>query len=131
MDTPVKSLQDLFNEGEKIIWNIMTNGASLNYQRDLIQKKTQFIVMLGQNRKELADKELLFKLKKNEEIKKLMENGIKKTPAEDEVKEMSRVEEYEIIKTSIDMETMAEIVKNRTYHLRISEIDINKIWIGD
>lgn len=127
MDTPVKSLQDLFNEGEKIIWNIMTNGASLNYQRDLIQKKTQFIVMLGQNRKELADKELLFKLKKNEEIKKLMENGIKKTPAEDEVKEMSRVEEYEIIKTSIDMETMAEIVKNRTYHLRISEIDINKI----
>lgn len=59
-----------------------------------------------------------------------MEEGMKKTPAEDQVSDETRADRYELEKIDIDLETMGLIVQNRSYHLRINEIDLNKVGIG-
>lgn len=124
-------LENIFNEWETIIADIIDNGISLDKQRALIQCKTKFIVAIGDARKSIKDDRLVLKTNQMSDVKILMEEKqMKKTPAREEVEELSRPARYNLEKLEIDMETMMDIAKNRTYHLRISEIDLNKVWIG-
>ena len=120
-------LELCFDEGEAIIADIMTNGITLERQRALIQVKTKFILEIGNSRKSLQDKRLAQKTKEMTEVKYLMDQGVKKTPAREEVEEKSRGDRYDLEKLGIDMETMQNIAMNRNYHLRINEIDVNKV----
>jgi hypothetical protein len=69
---------------------------------------------------------LILKANENSDTQKLISEGMAKTPAKDLVSENSRTARYEIEKSEIDAETMQEIAKNRKFHIRIGEIDLNK-----
>ena len=127
----IVSLEMLFDSGEAIIADIMTNGVSLSNHRQLIQTKTKFLQAILIAQKAIKDKRLSLKANMARDIKLTMdEKKMAKTPAKDEVEELSRPDRYELEKVDLSIETMLEIAKNRTYHLRINEIDINKVGIG-
>ncbi len=85
---------------------------------------------IQETRKNISDAWLNFKAKRNTMIQALIDEGAKKSPSKDVVAEETREEKYEIMKREIDVETMMDIAKNRTYHLRVGEIDINKVGVG-
>ena len=126
----MSNLQELFNEGEQIIATIESEWATLWVQRALIDKKTQLILEIGATKKANKDSRLVLKTRVVSRVKALMEEGMKKTPAEDQVSDETRADRYELEKIDIDLETMGLIVQNRSYHLRINEIDLNKVGIG-
>lgn len=130
MDKEQSTLEQVFNEWENIIQEILEKGINLFSQRALIQHKTQFIRAIGQARKDIKDKRLSLKTKENSDKQKFIEWGMAKTPAWDLVSENSRTARYDLEKIEIDIETMQDIAMNRNYHLRINEIDINKVWVG-
>ncbi|MCP3681091.1 MAG: hypothetical protein GY861_00235 [bacterium] len=43
---------------------------------------------------------------------------------------LTREDRYSLINREVDVDTMMEIAKNRTYHIRIGEIDLNKVGVG-
>lgn len=120
-------LERIFQEWEQLIQDIATKWVTLWHQRLLIQKKTELLREIYRLKKDLKDKRLELKAREMKEVQHLMDNGIKKTPAREEVEELSRWDRYNLEKIEIDLELMNELAKNRTYHMRINELDINKV----
>ena len=123
-------LELIFDEWEAVIADVITNGISLDKQRKMIQIKTRFIQEIGTSRKSIKDKWLNLKTRENRAKQQYIQDGMAKTPAGDQALEDSRSERYELEKLEIDIETMQDIAMNRNYHLRINEIDVNKVWVG-
>ena len=99
----------------------------MGHLRLLIQKKTEFQKKLYDHKKEAKDKRLAQKAKEARDVEALIQQGAKKTPAQDEVKETSRADRYELEKMDLELELMDELAKNRTYHMRANEIELNKL----
>ena len=127
--TEQTTLEIVFNDWEKIIEDIRKNGVTLANQRALIQEKKRFIIAIGQARKDIKDQRLTLSIKENKDKQSYISEGMAKTPAGDQAKEMSRPARCELEKLEIDIETMQDLAMNWNYHLRINEIDINKVWV--
>lgn len=80
-------------------------------------------------KKKLVDKSLEVKNKELGIVEQLMQMWEKKTPAQDKAKDETRADRYELDKVEIDLEKFLELIKNWTYHIRIGEIDLNKVWV--
>lgn len=121
-----KTATEIFYEGEEIIEDITINGVTSDNHRKLIQKKTELLIKVYGDKKQMKDKRLDFKLKVDRETKRLIDSGMAKTPARAEADEAGRGDKYDLEKLEIDLELMDELSKNRTYHLRYNEIETNK-----
>lgn len=125
------TLQGIYEAGELIIAEIDKNGVTLQNHRQLIQYTKRLIKAIGEARKAIKDQRLTLKTNEMSDVKKLMEEKqIKKTPAREEVQELSRPSRYELEKAEIDIETMLDLVQARNKNIRINEVDLNKVWIG-
>lgn len=124
-----KTLSQIFQEGEQIIENIRTGWITLWLHRELIQRKTELIMAIYDLKKKLVDKSLEVKNKELGIVEQLMQMWEKKTPAQDKAKDETRADRYELDKVEIDLEKFLELIKNWTYHIRIGEIDLNKVWV--
>jgi hypothetical protein len=129
--TDKSQLELLFDAGETIISDICTNGESIINQRQLINAKTKFLIELGKARRDVKDKRTILKAKIKNEVARLMAEGQKKTPAGEEADDRSREERHELEKMDSDLEIMLLLAHNRSYHMRASEISLNKVGVGE
>jgi len=124
-----KSIEIIFQEWEDIITDIMTNGVTLMNHRQLIQKRKELISMIAHIKKQTKDAWMEQKTEERKKINALIEQWVKKTPAYEEVQDECRPQRYELEKIEIHIEAFTDHLKNRAYHLRVNEIDLNKVWI--
>lgn len=130
MDKEESTLQEIYDAGEIIIADIDTNGVTLTNHRQLIQQLKRLIRAIGKTRKAIKDQRWDLKAKEMSDVKKMMEEqNMKKTPAREEVSELSRPARYTLEKAEIDIETMQDLVQAWNKNIRINEVDINKVWI--
>jgi hypothetical protein len=125
------TIHDIINNWRETIDKINTEWVTLHDHRKLIDIRDQLIVAVWNLKKLNKDARLDQKNKETEEIKYLMEQWAKKTPAYEEVQNQNRSERYNLEKVDIDIETIADQVKNRAYYIRINEIDLMKLWVGE
>ena len=125
------TIQDIINNWRETIDKINLEWVTLHDHRKLIDIRDQLIVAVWNLKKLNKDARLTQKDNETKEIKYLMEQWAKKTPAYEEVQNQNRADRYNLEKTDIDIETIADQVKNRAYYIRINEIDLMKLWVGE
>jgi len=125
-----KTILEIYQEGQAIIHEIDNDWVTLINHRQLIAKRDELIRAVGHHRKLTKDQWIEVKNKEQKMVEELMQEWAKKTPAMDEVKNITREDRYAIEKLEIDVEMFADLIKNWAYVLRINELDLNKAGLG-
>lgn len=125
-----KTILEIYQEWQVVISEIENDWVTLVNHRQLINKRDELIRAVAHHRKLIKDAWLEQKNQEEEQIKRLMDEGAKKTPAKEEVQNDNREARYTIEKLEIDVDMYADLVKNRAYTLRINELDLNKAGVG-